>query len=396
MTQHNDKTLMLLYSAGELEHFQSLFAGWKDPVYRYLYHMIREDAETVYQSTWLKFIERRAEFNENTNFKGWLFGIAHTQLIEHLADRGLESIMDAQEKAAEASSQNLHELYFRSRFEQGLMGAISTLPGMHKEVFLLSEEGLALEEIAEAIFVDTTVAKSRNRHASEILGKTLSAWGLGSMDNISDTWKTIREVMRNDVLDDQIVATSKLPDWPPKLVNLDELNPPEQVAEVKKPTSIWNRVKPAYAVIGLVMAISIGTVFFLSFVPDKVAHVASATAIKTKPLAQKPPIQAIEIAPIVESVPPIVLDENAGQPFKKVAFKKPHKTFVSEENILDAKALEELEAHELALAAASAEIAPEPAPPPPPKLVWVQPPDNSYWSDSNPIKSAPYFTGKNR
>lgn len=390
MEQHNDETLMLLYGAGELQRFQVLFDNWRHAVYRYLYHLVREDAEAVYQATWLKFIERRAEFTENSRFKPWLFGIAHGQLMENLTARRMEKIMEVEDAAVEISSHNLHELHFRSRFEQGLMEAISALPAPMKEAFLLSEEGLTIEEIAEAVCVSNAVATSRLEHAHAIVIKTLSAWGV-PMGDTSETWKTIRDVERNDILDDQLLATSKLPDWPPKLVNLDV--PAESEAEDKSPTSIWSKVRPSYAIAGLLLSIAVGAAFFASVIPATVKREFQQAKSVTKKASQPPAKMAeptippapslggVKTAPLVD-----VSAEAARKPRAKVAakpaLKRPKVDEVTDEALDDAQVVAD---------DASAKVTPEPAPPQPPKMVWVRQPDNTYWKDSIPIGSAPFF-----
>lgn len=393
MEPRNDNSLMLLYGAGELKHFETLFRAWNDPVYRYLYHMLKEEAEAVYQATWLKFIERRVEFREDENFKAWLFGIAHSELIENLKSRGLESIMDAKESAAEISSQNLHELHFRSRLEQGLIAAVSTLPAQHKEAFLLSEEGLSIEEIAGATFVSSTVASSRLKHAHEILDKTLSAWGTSMKGNLV-VWSSVRDVERDGHLDDQILATSKLPDWPPKLVNLEEEIQDAEAPEDEAPKTLLGRIRPIYAIIGLVLAIAVGVGYVVSFSTGHMNPVQQAKVARPAPstsgkVAETPKAEIVETAPFVESVPATRVDPfvpSTNRPLKHKATKRP----VPEPEVEVDPLVDE---NELALAAAEAEAGTEPDTPPEPQMVWVRRPDNSYWNESNPIKTAPYFVG---
>lgn len=388
MEQHSDESSMLLYAAGDLEAFSPIFRRWKDPVFRYLYHLVRESAETVYQSTWLKVMERRAEYTENDRIKGWLFGIAHAQLMEHLKTRGLEKIMEIEETAVETSIHNLHELHFRSRFEQGLMEGVCALPAKLKEVFLLDEEGLTMEEIAEAICVSATVARSRLDQAHMILQRTLGAWG-ASMEVKSETWKVIREVDRNSLLDDQLLATSKVPRQPPQLVTLE----PTQDAEPEKPKSesVWNLVKPRYAIVGLFMAIAIGTAYFAVYaVPQSVKHeIRQPTAAKPKAAPTPPRVaDGVESPPAlqnaVETPPPLLEPTPAmATPRAKFAAKAKRTPQVSEMDIEDDEPAED----NMNLVEAQPEVVQQP------EMVWVRQPDNSYWKESIPQRSAPYFVG---
>lgn len=49
--------------------------------YAYLLFPQREDAEDLIQETLLKALENRERYNENVNFKGWLYTIMHNIFI---------------------------------------------------------------------------------------------------------------------------------------------------------------------------------------------------------------------------------------------------------------------------------------------------------------------------
>lgn len=149
MRAETDEELMNLYIQGDVRAFDDLYLRHKGKVYGYLTKRLpaKQQADEVFQNTFLKLHQSRAQYFSGQPFLPWLFAIARNALFDHLRKGLSESkkISAMQEhllvypETQESSSEtgNLHE-------------GLASLTEAQRE--LLNKryiEGLDFEEIAK-------------------------------------------------------------------------------------------------------------------------------------------------------------------------------------------------------------------------------------------------------
>jgi RNA polymerase sigma-70 factor (ECF subfamily) len=167
MSEAPDEELMLAYQAGDARAFETLYARHRARLYRFVLRAVktRQIAEELFQDVWLRAIEARRRYAPQARFTTWLYTIAHNRLVDHWRKRGL-ALVDLEESdvaadgADPADHARSHEALAR------FAAALSALPALQREAFLLHEEsGLSVAEIAAATGTNAETAKSRLRYA---------------------------------------------------------------------------------------------------------------------------------------------------------------------------------------------------------------------------------------
>ena len=174
----SDENLMLNYSGGDAQAFESLYQRHKGPLYRFILRQSGQDfADELYQDIWLKVINTRTSYQVKATFKTWLYHIARNRIIDHYRRQNLRAVNENTDDLASISgAENVQP---ENRLEANnqhalLMIAIAELPQDQKEAFLLKQEaGLGIEEIAKTTGVSYEAAKSRLRYAIKKLRQQL-------------------------------------------------------------------------------------------------------------------------------------------------------------------------------------------------------------------------------
>lgn len=174
----SDEVLLHRYFGGEPTAFETLYARYRAPLYRFLLRSLRSAAEVedLYHEVWSRIITTSQRFNDSTPgaFRAYLYQIARHLLI----DRGRRATLrlvdtdDPPEVASDAPSPD-ERLHYDDCGERLLL-AIDGLPAEQREAFLLKEEsGLSLEQIAATVSAGRETIKSRLRYAMKKLRELL-------------------------------------------------------------------------------------------------------------------------------------------------------------------------------------------------------------------------------
>lgn len=173
-----DDALMARYVAGDVFGFERLYARYKGPVFRFfLRQMPKADAEECHQDVWVKLIGARERYQPRSEFRAFLFTIAHHTLTDRhrrlarrdatLAPEPLDEMRDPA-PGPEAAA-------MRARDAARLYRLIGRLPIAQREALLLREEaGLSLAEIAQITDTAEEGVKSRLRYAMQKLRAGMS------------------------------------------------------------------------------------------------------------------------------------------------------------------------------------------------------------------------------
>ena len=179
---------MLAYRDGNAAAFETLYARWRGPLYRYFLRQCGHagQADELFQDVFMRVIGAAAGYEATAKFSTWLFRIAHNRLVDHWRKMGREPV-DPLEPAAGDDDCEFdppappgagpeHQVE-RQQLRAALLAALDELPEVQRDAFLLAEEGgLTLEEIAAVSGVGRETIKSRLRYATAKLRNKLESW----------------------------------------------------------------------------------------------------------------------------------------------------------------------------------------------------------------------------
>lgn len=234
----SDEQLVQRYAAGELAAFDVLYARYELPVWRYALHIVRVPsmADTLLKDIWFSVLRHIAgpdpalreppgaaaapspngagpdASSDSSNpsdgargipapadwrFKPWLFGLAHSRVVETMrsARRPIDPQSEYEMPEPAAGERNAGRLSIKApdsstragrevagfrqlrslKEAQTLMAAVEHLPFAQRYAFLMHAEGrLRADEIAHATAVSFETAINRLRFAREALRLSLS------------------------------------------------------------------------------------------------------------------------------------------------------------------------------------------------------------------------------
>jgi RNA polymerase sigma-70 factor (ECF subfamily) len=147
---------------GERQAFAQLVERYWERLYRWLFHLTRDchTAEDLVQETFLKAFRGLKRFKAGSNFKAWLFCIAHNSFANHRrgAARSRQALPDDVPERGEGP---LDQVVSREAL-QLLARAVEKLPADFRAAFLLrAEEDLSFREIAAVLSLTEETARWR-------------------------------------------------------------------------------------------------------------------------------------------------------------------------------------------------------------------------------------------
>jgi RNA polymerase sigma factor (sigma-70 family) len=209
-TTDDDDQLMRAYAQGDARAFERLYERHHAALYRYLRRVLGREAGTqadeVFQDTWLRVVHARERWQpQGATFRTWLFTIAHHRAVDRLRQSGRELSAtpsdDASSEAApwepadaapwslwpaaavhteghsDTSDGAMAERSFWRAAGQRLIDCLEALPPAQRSVFLLHhEDGLSLDDLAQALEIGFETAKSRLRYAMSKLRTCMGAY----------------------------------------------------------------------------------------------------------------------------------------------------------------------------------------------------------------------------
>lgn len=144
-------------------------------LFRYLLYLTadRETAEDLFQETWIRVLDRGAQYNANASFETWLFAIARHLVIDFQRRKKSDSFDSLADPPVDAQPTPLEEVARREREDQ-MQESLERLPAAYREVLLLRfQEDLALSEIAAVLDAPLSTVKSRLYRGLEALRREL-------------------------------------------------------------------------------------------------------------------------------------------------------------------------------------------------------------------------------
>src|SRR5262245_2606247 len=147
---------------GDRQAFAHLVERYWDCLYRWLYHLTRDKhtAEDLVQETFLKAFRGLKRFQAGSNFRAWLFCIAHNSFANHR--RATARVRHTLPEDVPQRGEGPVEQVVTREALQLLGKAVAKLPPDFRAAFLLrAEEDLSFREIAQALDLTEETARWR-------------------------------------------------------------------------------------------------------------------------------------------------------------------------------------------------------------------------------------------
>jgi len=195
----DDDQLMRAFARGEAAAFDQLYARHQAALYRFVRRVLGSacaaQTDEVFQDTWTRVIQHRERWSpQGASFRTWLFTLAHHRAVDCLRRSGREvQFADDDEGGAPwapagtpwsgwpdaggGGGGEVSDLAFWRAAGRKLLDCLDELPPAQKTVFLLHhEDGLPVDELAQALELGFETAKSRLRYAMNKLRVCMGAY----------------------------------------------------------------------------------------------------------------------------------------------------------------------------------------------------------------------------
>lgn len=160
---------------GDRQAFAALVERYWDRLYRWLYHLShdRHTAEDLTQEAFCKALANLKRFQPGTNFRAWLFRIAHNSFLNQVRNSG-RSRQPLPEEVTALTEGPVEQAVNREALQE-LARSVAKLPPEFRAAFLLrAEEELSFRQIAEVLGLTEETARWRVFKARQKLLQSLA------------------------------------------------------------------------------------------------------------------------------------------------------------------------------------------------------------------------------
>jgi RNA polymerase sigma-70 factor (ECF subfamily) len=171
-----DEELVVLYSKGENQAFDTLLNRYQNRLYSYIYFIVKnsELAEDIFQETFVKAIMtiKQGRYTENGKFPAWLTRIAHNLIIDNYRQEKNENVVSNDNSETDLlndmklSEGTIEMEMINEQIHNDVRHLVELLPDNQKEVVCMRfYQDLSFKEIAEVTGVSINTALGRMRYA---------------------------------------------------------------------------------------------------------------------------------------------------------------------------------------------------------------------------------------
>jgi len=175
--ESSDEALMTAYQQGDQTALAGLVRRYADPLLGYLTRlcMQRQQAEDVFQETFLRVHRNARRFRADGRFKPWLFAIATNLAIDSLRRRSRWFLsLDDEEKEIADPNSTPAESAAKSDLRAQVREALESLPPRQRATVALTYfEGLSYPEAAKSMGCSVGTVKKQMSRALETLARIL-------------------------------------------------------------------------------------------------------------------------------------------------------------------------------------------------------------------------------
>ncbi len=180
-TEKTDVELVREVLAGSETAFRPLLDRHLQGVHRFAYSYLkdRDVADDIAQETFVRAWKNLRKFDQERNFRTWIFAIAKNAALDHLKKKRAirfseigeeEGVLDAFLAPFVDEGETSEEAYERAAAITGLARAMDELPPIYRAVLgMRSRDNLKFREIAEMLGEPVDTVKSKYRRGLALL-----------------------------------------------------------------------------------------------------------------------------------------------------------------------------------------------------------------------------------
>ena len=167
-----EKSLLTRLINADEDAFRQIFDLYVHQVYQFIFDYVKEktESEDLTQMVFIKIWEYKCNINIDKSFEGYLFTIAHRNVLDHIkkkATRERKITSHLSENEQIISSLTSEDFINKHNFNSVYHKAIESLPLKRKEIFILSRHhGLSNKEIASQL--DLSIKTVENQMTSAL------------------------------------------------------------------------------------------------------------------------------------------------------------------------------------------------------------------------------------
>jgi RNA polymerase sigma-70 factor (ECF subfamily) len=171
-----DHELIKKLKQGHVVAFNQLFYAYSSRLYHFAYGYLKskEDAEELVQEIFTKIWEKRADLDEDLNFKSYLFTIAFNAVKKHFRSRALLTrYFDYVESniSEDSVSEDVDYISLKALVDE----LVNNMPEKRKAVFVKSRyEGKNAKEISEEMSISKSTVENHLNQALKYLRQHLN------------------------------------------------------------------------------------------------------------------------------------------------------------------------------------------------------------------------------
>ena len=166
--------------------FEVLYQEYKHAVYGYAYHLTqdRQDADDLFQESWLRIVKKMPEKIKIDSLRAWIFTVITNLYRDNLRKKKIRRLFLSQtinysqaEESTQPHIQGSHQAADRERSDLNneIFSAVSRLPEKQRIVFILKEiSGFKQTDIGITLKMPVGTVKSLMHRAVKRLQKELA------------------------------------------------------------------------------------------------------------------------------------------------------------------------------------------------------------------------------
>ncbi len=186
----DDAELVNAFCEGDFSAYKKLIERWQERIQRiaYRYFNSYDDAMEITQQTFITVYQTADSLDNPQKFSAWIYRIATNLCLDETKRAGrrkMSPIDEADEKSSvKITSGDIEQQLHKKETGAILEEALQQIPDSQRMVVIMKEyEGLTFKEIADALDIPESTAKSR------------MYYGLKKLRTIFDRWNINKETL---------------------------------------------------------------------------------------------------------------------------------------------------------------------------------------------------------
>lgn len=187
-----DEQIIKVYISGNRDAIEILMDRYKEPLYRFCYHLTsnKNEAEDLFQDTWLKVINKIVFFDVDRKFSTWLYSITLNLYRDKYrkAKRWLNRIRfmftyedgNDEVESLKSSDKSMEERLVAEEEKQTIRCAINSLKDVYRiPLILFYYKDMSYEDISNILEIPIGTVKSRLNYGKKLMKETLEVTTIG-------------------------------------------------------------------------------------------------------------------------------------------------------------------------------------------------------------------------